>query len=270
MGKKRSRSPLELIGVFLLGILCGAFSYHLLSLSPSPSPEGGFTPAMLERWLENARGASIPVLAVSSGREPVGVVCTLACRVQPGEGYIYVGVDPMLVGFDFQDSDRRAVEVAARLAGYPLDEDGVGLKGCDVFFLVAGPGEKIRVEAIDGPSAGAATALAVLASLENRRIREGYAITGTVEEGGRIGQVGGILYKAQAAAERGINHLLVPKGQGVITVYKEVVWEPFPGFRWITYRPELVDLNEYAKRKGWNLQVVEVSTVEEAASLMLE
>jgi len=31
-----------------------------------------------------------------------------------------------------------------------------------------------------------------------------------------------------------------------------------------------VDLNEYAKRKGWNLQVVEVSTVEEAASLMLE
>jgi len=269
MGRKRSRSPLELVGVFLLGVLCGALSYHLLSL-PGSEGGGGFTPAMLEGWLENARGASVPVLAVSSGEEPVGVVCTLACKVQPGEGYVYVSVDPMLVGFDFQDSDRRAVEVAASLAGYPLDEDGVGLKGYDVFFLVAGPGEKITVEAIDGPSAGAATTLAVLTALENRRVKEGYAITGTVEEGGRIGQVGGILYKAQAAAERGITHLLVPEGQSVVTVYEKVVRELLPGFQWVTYRPRTVDLNEYAKEKGWNLEVREVSTVEEAASLMLE
>lgn len=223
----------------------------------------------MEKWLENS-GSTIPIVAVSSGENPVGVMCTLAVKIRPGEGYVYVSVDPTLVGFDFQDSDRRAVRVAGTLAGYPLDEDGVGLKGYDVYFLVTGPGKEIRVEAIDGPSAGAATTIALLSVLENRRIKEGYVITGTIEEDGKIGQVGGIFYKALAAAKKGATHFLVPKGQSRITIYEQVTYEPFPGWRWITYRPKVVDLSTYLQEQGWELRVLEVSRIEEAASLMLE
>ncbi len=266
MPRKPALLP-RLAAAFALGLLCGFLGYHLL-LSLPPSVQHGGT-VNLEGWLENS-GSTIPIVAVSSGENPTGVVCTLAVKIKPGDGYVYLSVDPMLVGFDFQDSDRRAVRVAGSLTGYALDEDGVGLKGYDLYFLVAGPGEEVRVEAIDGPSAGAATALAILAILENRRIREGYVITGTVEEDGKIGQVGGIFYKAQAAARKGATHFLVPRGQSRVTVYEQVTYEFFPGWRWITYRPRTVDLNTYSQEKGWGLRVLEVSTVEEAASLMLE
>ncbi|MEM2536229.1 MAG: S16 family serine protease [Candidatus Hadarchaeales archaeon] len=162
--------------------------------------------------------------------------------------------------------------MAGTLAGYPLDEVGIGLKGYDIYFLVAGPGKEkeIRVEAIDGPSAGAAITVALLSVLENRRIREGYVVTGTIEEDGKIGQVGGIFYKALAAAKKGATHFLVPKGQSKVTIYEQVTYEPLPGWRWITYRPKLVDLSSYLREKGWNLQVLEVSRIEEAVALMLE
>ncbi|MEM2865729.1 MAG: S16 family serine protease [Candidatus Hadarchaeales archaeon] len=257
----------RLAAAFLLGLLCGLLGYHLLLHLPHTVQHGGAV--NLQQWLENS-GSTVPIVAVSSGETPTGVVCTLAVKIKPGEGYVYLSVDPMLVGFDFQDSDRRAVRVAGSMAGYPLDEDGVGLKGYDIYFLVAGPGKEVRVEAIDGPSAGAATTLAVLAALENRRIKEGYMITGTVEEDGTIGQVGGVFYKAQAAAREGATRFLVPTGQGRVTIYEQVTYEPFPGWRWITYRPKTVDLNTYSLEQGWGLQVLEVSTVEEAAALMLE
>lgn len=266
MKKRRKTDRLKLAATFLLGLLCGVLGHHLLHLPPTYREE---RPLDVGRWLENS-GSTIPIVAVSSGENPVGVVCTLAVRIRPGEGYVYVGVDPMLVGFDFQDSDRKAIRVAGTLAGHPLDDDGVGLKGCDVYFLVAGPGKEIRVEAIDGPSAGAATTIALLSVLENRRIRKGYVITGTIEEDGKIGQVGGIFHKALAAAKEGATHFLVPKGQGKITIYEQVTYEPFPGWRWITYRPKLVDLGAYLRERGWGLQVLEVSRIEEAASLMLE
>jgi len=264
----RKPNPLpRLAASFLLGLLCGLLGYHLLLHLPHPVQHGGTV--NLQGWLENA-GCTIPIVAVSSGENPTGVVCTLAVKIKSGEGYVYVSVDPMLVGFDFQDSDRKAVRVAGNMAGYPLDEDGVGLKGFDIYFLVAGPGKEVRVEAIDGPSAGAATTIALLSLLENRRIKEGYVITGTVEEDGRIGQVGGIPHKALAAAKEGATHFLVPKGQNKVTIYEKVTYELFPGWRWVTYRPKLVNLDTYLRERGWDLQVLEVSRIEEAAAIMLE
>jgi predicted S18 family serine protease len=194
----------------------------------------------------------------------------LAVKVAPGSGYIYVNIDPMLVGFDFQDADRKAVKVACDKTHYSLDADLVGIAGHDVFFMVLAPGgEEVNVQAIDGPSAGAATTLATIAALENRRIKDGYIITGTVEEDGSIGKVGGIFYKTQAASEAGASHFLVPKGQSVITIYKQVTQQIGP-WQWVTYEPVIVDLNQYAQEQGWNLEIQEVSTIEEAAEIMLE
>jgi uncharacterized protein len=175
-----------------------------------------------------------------------------------------------LVGFDFQYSDRTAVKVAARLTGYPLDEDGEGLKGVDVLFIVAPQSlENVQIQAVDGPSAGAATTVATVAALENKTVKENVIITGTINEDGSIGPVGGIFAKAQAANEAGAELFLVPPGQSVQTLYREVVRWRGP-FKWVTYEPVTVDLNEYAENAGWNLRIQEVSTIEEALGLMLE
>jgi len=261
---------LHLAACFIAGLLAGALAFYGASnLKLGSTETGGGFGASLSSWTENARAAVVPILAVgSSGENEFGVVCILGVKVEPGEGYVYIAIDPTLVGFDFQNADRTAIKVAARLAGYQLDNDGVGIANYDVKFVVAGPGKQVRVEAIDGPSAGAATTIALLSILENRKIREGYVITGTIQEDGSIGPVGGVFYKALAAAENGARYFLVPEGQSKVTVYERVVEQIFPGFSWTTYRPKVIDLNSYFS--GYGLRVIEVSNIEEAASLMLE
>jgi uncharacterized protein len=189
--------------------------------------------------------------------------------VSPGEGRILVDTHP-LIGFDFQYAERIAVKVASAITGIELDSDGIGLKGADVLFVVSVPtGGSVEVQAIDGPSAGAATTLATIAAIENRTVRGDVVITGTIREDGSIGPVGGIFEKAQAANDAGARLFLVPSGQSVVTMYREVVREVGP-FRWVTYEPVRVDLNEYAENAGWNIRIQEVSTIEDALNLMLQ
>ncbi|MFN4133911.1 MAG: S16 family serine protease [Candidatus Hadarchaeales archaeon] len=265
---RKKKFPVEIFAAgIIVGVVLGSGGYFLAQHFPALLAER--TSVDLQKWLENSTGATIPIVAVASGAQTFGVVCTLAVKVEPGEGFIYVSPDPMLVGFDFQDADRKATKVAGGLAGYAPDADGVGIKGLDIKFLVVGPGQQVQIEAIDGPSAGAATTLVLLAALENKKIREGAMITGTIEEDGSIGQVGGIFYKAQAAHEAGATLFLVPKGQGMITVYREVKRRVGP-WTFVSYQPELIDLNQYSQEQGWGVQIVEVSNIQEAAALMLE
>jgi uncharacterized protein len=56
-----------------------------------------------------------------------------------------------------------------------------------------------------------------MAVLQNESLKEDVVITGTVNADGTIGQVGGILEKAQAAKDIGASLLLVPIGQGTQT-----------------------------------------------------
>ena len=219
-----------------------------------------------EVWsAENVQGASVHIAAVR--RDGLGIVCNLTVRVIPnGEGSILVDTYPLL-GFDFQYSHWIAVEVAAARANVLLDDDGVGIKGADVLFKVIPPGEGVvEVQAIDGPSAGAATTVATVAALENRKVRDDVVLTGTISRDGRIGSVGGIFEKAKAAHEAGASLFLVPPGQSTITKYR---WEEFSRGRYIL-RPVRIDLNEYAQQQGWGLEIREVGTIEDAIKMMLE
>jgi hypothetical protein len=65
----------------------------------------------------------------------------------------------------------------------------------------------------DGPSAGAAMAVGFIALFKGERIQRGTALTGTLEPGGRIGWVGGLPDKIQAAKREGYHTVLVPRGQ---------------------------------------------------------
>jgi len=258
--KKRKRGfgigVLALIAAasFFLGLLAG-------TLMPSAeSPEGVIWSA------ENVREVSVNIAAVRS--DGLGMISRLTVEIMPGAGRVLVDTHP-LVGFDFQYADRTAVKVASKLTGYALDDDGEGLEGADVLFLVSTlTGESVEIQSIDGPSAGAATTVATIAALENKIIKENVIITGTINEDGSIGPVGGIFQKAQAASEAGAELFLVPNGQSVVTMYRQVVQQRGP-FQWVTYEPVTVDLNEYSENAGWGIEIREVSTVEEAVNLMV-
>lgn len=81
--------------------------------------------------------------------------------------------------------------------------------------------------------------------------------------------MGGVFEKAQAASQAGAKLFLVPHGQSVVTMYREVVQHVGP-FQWVTYEPVTVDFNEYAENIGWDIRIQEVSTIEDAMELMLE
>jgi len=226
---------------------------------------GMVTPSGVVWASENTSTASVHIAAVKS--EGGGVVTTLEVEVTSGQGRVLTDTHP-LVGFDFQYADRTAVKVASQITGFALDDDGEGLEGADIIYTVKAQGT-IYIEAIDGPSAGAATTVATIAALQGKSVREDVVITGTINEDGSIGPVGGILDKATAASENGATLFLVPEGQSSVTVYREVVHQLGP-WRWVTYEPVVLDLSEYAENAGWTMRIQEVSRIEEALDLMIE
>ena len=97
----------------------------------------------------------------------------------------------------------------------------------------------------DGPSAGGVMTVGFAALLKGDRIRRGIALTGTISKDGSIGPVGGIPDKIRAAAREGYRTILIPQGQ-----HDDPRWN--------------------LARLAWelNVEVKEVSTVEEAYHLM--
>lgn len=91
--------------------------------------------------------------------------------------------------------------------------------------------------ALSGESAGSSIAVALTANLLDKKIKSDVLLTGEIREDGSIGRVGDIPIKAEAARNAGVKTLLVPKRQGIT-------------------------------RAG--IEVVEVSSIEEALPYMLE
>ena len=235
---------------FALGLCFGAAWPYLLKSSGEAA------------WpAENVQEASIHIAAVRS--DGLGVICNLAVQISPGDGRIWIDTHP-LVGFDFQYADRTAVKVASEITGLALDADGVGIKEADIHFVISTiSGENMEIQAIDGPSAGAATTIATIAAIENKKVKDNIIITGTVREDHQIGLVGGVAAKAKAANDAGIDLFLVSEGQ-YIEVYERV------GFFTVVRHEPISYLQNYAQEHGWNVEIQEVSTIEEAAEIMLE
>lgn len=237
---------------FLIGACVGTTVYRLGGMRPHPKPVAFFG--------ENYREASGNIAAVRS--DGAGVIANLTVRVSLGDGRILVDTHP-LIGFNFQYSERIAVKVAAELTNTLLDNDGVGLHGANVLFIVSSKAGEVEIHAIDGPSAGAAATIATVAAIENRKMRGDVIITGTINEDHKIGFISGVAAKAKAANDAGVRLFLVPKGQ-YVEVYEQVGM-----FTIVRHRP-ISHLQNYAAQQGWQIQIREVTTMEEAAELMLE
>ena len=179
-----------------------------------------------------------------------GVMATLSVDTKPGIGMTLVDINQILFWVDTQDSIRTA-KIVAR------DVTGVDLSKYDIIYSI-----QANASAIEGPSAGAAMAIATILELENKTFNKNVTITGTLNEKGEIGKVSGIVAKAEATETAGMNLLIVPTGQKIYTVYKqEKSCEDYlltKICRSVT-KPEDVDVEEEV-----GIRVIEAGNIQEA------
>jgi uncharacterized protein len=208
------------------------------------------------RQLPERLSASSTIVAVRS--DGAGAAGSVDVEIVPGKGRVLINTNPF-VETDTQFSAETSVKVAENFSNIELGDR-------DIIFSF-----DINGTLIGGPSAGAAMAVATIAAIENKEVRSDIAITGTIEDDGSIGSVGGIIEKAQAAGENGIKLFLVPKGQSKGTYYERSVVEEKKGgfiFRRINYIPKVFDLNEFTMEQ-YGMDSREVAVISEAANYML-
>ena len=157
------------------------------------------------RLNENATFLSVPAV----DRRGNGVIVNLSVEARPGNGRTLVDIDQILFWVDTQDSIRTAKFVAQNYTGLDLSK-------YDIIYSI-----QAKASLLEGPSAGAALAIATIFELEGKKINKNITITGTLDKNGKIGKVSGILEKAKAAKEANLKMLLVPRGQKYYTIYHE-------------------------------------------------
>jgi hypothetical protein len=124
-------------------------------------------------------------------------------EVQFNEGSRALG---RLVGGALSPDWKEAARIAVLAAGRAIHEDPrlwkITIKNLSPAYLT------------DGPSAGAALAVGILAAIRGETLLVGRVLTGAIEVNGLILPVGGLPEKIQGAALTGISTILIPKGQG--------------------------------------------------------
>jgi len=198
--------------------------------------------------------ASIDLPAVQA--DGTGVLSKLEVEVIPGKGRVLLTINP-LTGLQTQSSEIIAVSIAKKYTDF-------NFSNYDVIFTIDAGGASV----VEGPSAGAAMAVAVIAAVEEKEIREDAGITGTIQPDGRIGHVGGIFEKAEAAAQGGDKIFLIPEGDSIQATLVEKVEEPAPG--WIIRRivTEYIDISKKVEEE-YDIKLIEVSTIKEAVDILL-
>jgi len=194
-----------------------------------------------------SHASTITVAAVD--KEGKGVLLGLDVEITSGKGRILLSSIPF-TGIDAQYSEQQAVKTAQNYTGYDFSKK-------DVIFTFIG-----NATSIDGQSAGAAMAAAVISVAEDKKMRGDAVFTGTIEPDGSVGKVGGTYSKALAAANAGAHVFLLPLGQAmqVEPIKKIVIDDEVAGN---SVEPYAIDLKEYAK-ENWNMDIVEVRNLSEA------
>ncbi len=243
--------------LLVLAALLAAYALGLVTASYFEQPGGA--QVILRQLPAEKLEASIDIVAVKQQGE-AGVVSRAVAEIAQGKGRVLFSLNPF-VEPDTQQSAETAAAVAQQFTGKSLADR-------DVIYSI----ENTEAQLVGGPSAGAALTVATIAALEGKELRADAAITGTILPDGTIGTIGGVIEKAAACADANKTLFLVPKGQSVLTYYEQQVQEEKRGFltiQRVTYIPKKLDLNDYAAEQGWQLQVLEVSNIEEAAGYLL-
>lgn len=191
----------------------------------------------------DGREYGLKLLAVSEEGN-TGVTANLFLRISQGAGNVFIESEPV-TKLDTRISTKLAKEIACKsLLGFSERCDSY-----DFFYRI-----DANASLIGGPSAGAAAASLAIAAVDDAPINQSVAVTGTINSGGLIGQVGGLKSKIDAAAEAGLTKVLIPDGER----YARIVVANSSAKANSTHT---LDLVEYGKPLG--IQVVEVSSLEE-------
>ena len=162
-----------------------------------------------------------------------GSMINISVEIRPGEGRVLVQTKP-LMGTVFQDAANTAVYVAQ-------NKTGMQLSGSDVIFSIESSNE---IPSVDGPSAGALMTLLVISALEKKELKNDVTLTGTIDQYGHVGAIGGVVEKAKAANESGKRLLLLPRGNSQLVQYKEST-RNIAGITIIEQVPETIDAKQY-------------------------
>ena len=206
----------------------------LITVSPSgQGPIGSAVlqgPAVLQQIQYNGNSPSARGQVVQSG-----VMLNITAEVKPGKGRVLVDTQP-LMGVVFQDAANTAVFVAQ-------NRTGISLAGSDVIFSINAPGQ---VPSVDGPSAGALMTLLVISAVEKKPLREDVTLTGTIDQDGNVGAIGGVVEKAQAAKDSGKSLFLLPRANANLLQYTQQTRQYY-GFTVIQQVPKSVDAKTYVE-----------------------
>ncbi|MET1003598.1 MAG: S16 family serine protease [Acidimicrobiia bacterium] len=137
--------------------------------------------------------------------------------------------------------------------GTEAADDGSTIMGIRTAGNYAFPVEiELDTSSIGGPSAGLAMTLSIIDQLTPGNLTGGrdVAVTGTIEEDGHVGEIGGISQKAVAARAAGADLFLVPKCTTA------------------EFKAQCEDEVERAIKRAGSLLVVPVATVDEALAAL--
>jgi PDZ domain-containing protein len=161
----------------------------------SPAHAAGLAPGMVVTGIGGAKVSSLAALRRVLAARKVGSPVTLSVL----------------------DGTRRKT-ITTRLMGDPQNAGHalLGIAGEDVAPNVKLP-IPVRIDTgnLGGPSAGLAFALEIYDSLTGRKLSRGrhVAVTGTIDQNGKVGLVGGIQGKALGARHAGFDLMLVPMAE---------------------------------------------------------
>ncbi len=165
-----------------------------------------------------------------------GTMMQVSVDIKPGYGRVLVETKP-LMGVIFQDAANTAVVAAENYTGCDLT-------GSDVIFSVEALSE---VPAVDGPSAGALMTTLIIAALENITLPDDVTMTGTISPDGHIGEIGGVIEKAEAAKANNKHIFILPRENNRLVRYEEVR-KQYGGITIIRQKPVIEDTKEYIER----------------------
>jgi predicted S18 family serine protease len=171
----------------------------------------------------------------------------ISTEIQPGKGRVLVQTTP-LMGVVFQDAANTAVFVAENKTGRQMSSS-------DIIFSITASNE---TPGVDGPSAGALMTLLTISAIDNNtKLNNSITLTGTIDDEGNVGQIGGVLEKAKAAKAGGKTLFLIPRENNQLVTYKYVE-RKLGGFNVIEKQSEVVDAKEYIEKEvGINIEYVD-------------
>ncbi len=175
-----------------------------------------------------------------------GNMLNISVEIRPGEGRVLVQTKP-LMGTVFQDAANTAVQVAQ-------NKTGMQLSNSDVIFSIESQNE---TPSVDGPSAGALMTSLVTSALEKKELKKNVTITGTIDQYGHVGAIGGVVEKAKAAKESGKTLFLLPEENSQLVQYTERT-RNIGGMTVIEQVPDTTDARQYIKANiGINVEYID-------------